>query len=113
MNSFASSCVCTIAIVALAHTAHAANVTQPQSVQVASVAGSRSATKGYFAFTTTASVAGCEDGFWLPNSDANFASTLALVNDALVTKVALTVAGDRDQTRPDSTERVCRIMQLQ
>jgi hypothetical protein len=91
----------------------AANVSPPQPVQVTSVSGSKSVSKGHFTFTTATSVAGCEFGFWLPNTDANYVSHLARVNDALVTKTPLTISGDRDQIWSGSAEKICKITLLQ
>jgi hypothetical protein len=100
------------ALASVSIAAHAANVGAAQAVQVTGIEGSRSTTNGYFVFTTANAVVGCESGFWAPVNDANYAAHLARVNDALVSKVPLTVAGDRDQPRPGSTEKVCRIVQL-
>ncbi len=101
-----------IALACLSFAAQAANVSAAQAVQVTGIEGSRSTTNGYFVFTTANAVVGCESGFWSPINDANYAAHLARVNDALVSKAPLTVAGDRDQMRPGSTEKVCRIVQL-
>ena len=112
MRFFASASTLVVAWLACSSSALAANISQPRAVQVASVAGSKSTTKGYFAFTTVGPVAGCESGFWLPASDTNYTAYLAKVNDALVTKVPVTVSGDIEQPRPGSSEKICRITQL-
>jgi hypothetical protein len=112
MRFFASASALLVGVLSYCSSALAANVSQPLAVQVTSVAGSKSVTKGYFMFTTAGPVAGCESGFWLPVSDANYNAYLAKVNDALATKLPLTVSGDLEQPRPGSLEKVCRITQL-
>jgi hypothetical protein len=89
------------------------DITPARAVQVTGIEGSKSSTNGYFVFTTFAPVAGCEAGFWSRVSDARYAANLARVNDALSTKVPIMVIADRAQLWPDSTDRVCRIVQLQ
>ena len=109
---------CTVALAAgslfsLSTIAVGANLTAPQAVQVTSISGSRSTANGYFLFTTSTPVAGCESGFWLPTTDATHAPHLARVNAALISKSALLVSGDRDQVWAGSTDRYCRLMHLQ
>lgn len=93
--------------------AQQADVAPMRAVQVNGIEGSRSATNGYFIFTTIAPVAGCEAGFWARVSDAKYSAYLARVNEALASKAPVMVVADRAQLWPDSTDRVCRIVQLQ
>jgi hypothetical protein len=111
MNSLSAS-IGAFALALTSLAAHAANVSTAKAVQVTGIEGSRSTTNGYFVFTTTSAVVGCEAGFWVPVNDANYAAQLARVNDALVSKVPLTVVGDRDQLWTGSADKVCRIVQL-
>lgn len=96
----------------IAHSAvRAADVSPAQAVPVTSISGSRSTTNGYFAFTSSAAVVGCEAGFWLPASDPSYSSMLMAVKAALGTKASMRVSGDRNQLMPGSTDHYCRIVQ--
>jgi hypothetical protein len=112
MRSKAASCALVVVLLATSAASLAANLSTPQTVQVTALSGLKSQTKGYIAFTTSVKVAGCEDGFWVPVSDASFAAYSELANSALVQKSQLVVAGDRDQLLPDTAERTCRLTQL-
>jgi hypothetical protein len=113
MRALGSTFLLVLVLLGASQSVRAANVTRSQSVQVTSVSGSKSASKGFFMFTTATSVAGCESGFWMSITDAGYGANLARVNDALVTKTPLIVAGDRDQIQDGSTDKVCRLTQLQ
>jgi hypothetical protein len=102
-----------VAFTSISSNAQTASLTPTQAVQVTAIEGSKSATNGYFVMTTANPVAGCESGFWLPVSDAKYAAYFARVNDVLASKAPLVVAGDKAQMWPGSTDKVCRIAQMQ
>ena len=113
MKFMSTSIAGEIALAVVALPVRAANVSTPQAVQIATIEGLRSPSKGYFVIRTASAVSGCEAGFWLPASDSRHSGYLARVNDALANNLPVIVAGDRDQLWPGSTESVCRITQLQ
>ena len=102
-----------LALIAFSSPAQTADLSARQAVQITAIEGVRSTSNGYFVIRTTNPVSGCEAGFWIPASDAKHAGYFARVNDALSKNSPVIVAGDRDQLWPGSTEKVCRITQLQ
>lgn len=87
----------------------AGDLNPPTQVQVTSITGSKSPTKGYFAITTAAPVAGCEAGFWLPASDPNYLAWFERVKLALADKTPIIISADRQQTGPDPSDKFCKI----
>jgi hypothetical protein len=109
--SFAVAALLQIAV-ALPSSAQTTELTPMRAVQVNGIEGSKSAANGYVVFTTVAPVMGCEAGFWSNVSDAMHAAHLARLNEALLSKAPVMVVGDRSQLWPQSTDRICRIVQL-